>query len=30
MGLGAAMALFIFPALAVLVFFELRRLREET
>ncbi len=28
MGLGAAISLFIFPALAVLVFFELRRLRE--
>lgn len=28
-GQGAAIALFIFPALVVLVFFELRRLREE-
>ena len=28
MGLGAAISLFVFPALAVLVFFELRRLRE--
>lgn len=29
MGMGAAIALFIFPALAILVVFELRRLRED-